>query len=486
MIVISTIFFIIQLAAVLPFLLKLLERDFSASQQFFHHESAAILSREIVPLLEAKAPFVEIERLVFQFWRTHPLNKVLLLDAQGNVLVQFFGEGLVEEKVLSLDPIERFLRREPLPIFMPIPSDRWNYPPRSFSVQDFILDGKRFFILVILQAKPVESYSIPSLRTLLTSGLGLALGVFIFGSVVLAVVLTYAVGSPLQSLAASARNFAAGNLNQRAEVGGTSEVRDLAENFNLMAEEIRSNIDKLKQEDLLRRELVGGLSHDLSTPASIIINATEYLFAHGRSLSEEERENTIASLARNAQSVRILTEDLVQLAKLGSTSIRLSPAEIEVCELLNDIYSSFKQNAELRDITFQLSPPEPETYVRADPVLLERVINNLISNALRHTPSGGKVRLAGSRFTDTSGRTLVEFEIADSGSGIAPEEIQNIFDKFYQGSGSLKGLSGLGLSICKKILQAHGSEISAKSTLGEGAVFSFCLPLLEGAESINA
>lgn len=290
-------------------------------------------------------------------------------------------------------------------------------------------------------------------------GAGAALAAIL---IALAAFFSSRISTPLRQLDAAARSMAAGNLQVRVQPGLVREVADLARSFNQMA-------DALEESDRQRRQLTADVAHELRTPLSIIKGRLEGI-QDGVYRAEAEQ---IDGLLDKVALLERLVEDLRLLALADTGQLALHVEPVIPARLLEDARASFAHQAAERNITMRV---ETETVpeLNADPQRIAQVLGNLVSNALRHTPPGGVVTLA-----VRAGPSEALFEVRDTGTGIAPEDLPRIFDRFYRADPSrarASGGAGLGLAIARRIVEAHGGRIWAESTPGQGTTVRFTLP----------
>ncbi len=290
-------------------------------------------------------------------------------------------------------------------------------------------------------------------------GAGAALAAIL---IALAAFFSSRISTPLRQLDAAARSMAAGNLQVRVQPGLVREVADLARSFNQMA-------DALEDSDRQRRQLTADVAHELRTPLSIIKGRLEGI-QDGVYRAEAEQ---IDGLLDKVALLERLVEDLRLLALADTGQLALHVEPVIPARLLEDARASFAHQAAERNITMRV---ETETVpeLNADPQRIAQVLGNLVSNALRHTPPGGVVTLA-----VRAGPSEALFEVLDTGTGIAPEDLPRIFDRFYRADPSrarASGGAGLGLAIARRIVEAHGGRIWAESTPGQGTTVRFTLP----------
>jgi signal transduction histidine kinase len=270
------------------------------------------------------------------------------------------------------------------------------------------------------------------------------------------------IAGPLDDLSDAAARVAAGDLAARVEEPdrGPRPLRELVRSFNSMAE-------RLAIDEAQRRDLLADISHELRTPLAVIQGNVEAM-VDGVHPADAEH---LASVLEETRVLTRLVEDLrtIALAEAGTLALHREPTDVDA--LISEAARGFRAAAERAGIDLELDVPDDLPLAEIDPVRIREVISNLVSNALRHTPAGGAVRV---RAWATEGATL-QIVVDDTGSGIEPELVDHVFDRFAKGSGS-RG-SGLGLAIAKDLVEAHGGSIDVESQPGRGTSFRFSLPL---------
>lgn len=257
------------------------------------------------------------------------------------------------------------------------------------------------------------------------------------------------------------------------------EIGQLRAAFAGMADKIREQFEGLKQTDRLRRELVSNVSHDLRTPLASMHGYVETLLIKNDSLSADERRHYLEVTRKHTQRLTWLVGDLFELSKLDSASVRPSLEYFSLAELLQDVTQEFELEAQKRGVAMEVTAPPEASTVYADIGLMQRVLENLLRNALKHTPRGGKITIS---LDNRPGRVAVA--VADTGRGIAEEDLDRVFDRFYRSEQGDEGLStsaGLGLAIVRRILDLHGSRITVSSAVNQGTRFEFALSTSEAA-----
>lgn len=221
----------------------------------------------------------------------------------------------------------------------------------------------------------------------------------------------------------------------------------------------------------LRRDLIANVSHDLRTPLAAMRGYLDVLASRGDMLSQEQRRQYLGVAVRQSEHMATLIEELFELAKLDFRGVVLQREPFSFCDLASDVMQKFQLDAQARQVTLVVEAPADLPLVDADLSLIERVLDNLIANALRHTPADGRVRVR----TWTEGAVLVA-QVSDTGCGIAAADLPHVFDRFYRGRGQRAGGAGLGLAITKRILDLHDASVQVDSAEGRGTCFTFRLP----------
>ena len=273
--------------------------------------------------------------------------------------------------------------------------------------------------------------------------------------------------APLQALGGAAQRLGEGDLGQRVPASGPSEIRRLGNTFNVMAE----NLQTAEQQ---RRNLTADVAHELRTPLS---NIQGYLDAVQDGLLQPD-EATIATLRQQAAHLVTLVEDLrlLALAEAGSLVLHTQPESLQ--HLLEESVEAFRPRADAKGIRLTLELTEGLPDIDLDRTRISQVVDNLLENAIVNTPEGGAVTVRASR--DGASANV---SVSDTGPGLAPEDLERVFDRFYRvdlSRARATGGAGLGLTIARQLVEAHGGSIRSESEIGHGATFSFSLPLTRG------
>lgn len=263
---------------------------------------------------------------------------------------------------------------------------------------------------------------------------------------------------PVGDVIEAVGRVADGDLTTRVAVRGPREGRALARAFNAMA-------SRLEAGEETRRRLLADVSHELRTPLSVVQGNLEAL-VDGVHPADEAH---LAAILDETKVLSRLVEDLRTLSLAESGALALHREAIDIGALVHESVDSFASRAEPLGVSLEADVSTGLPQVDADPVRAREILSNLVANALRYTPRDGRISVV-ARAEDPG----VAIEIRDTGAGIAPEQIERIFDRFYKSAES-RG-AGLGLAIAKQLVEAHGGRISATSVVGEGTTIHFTLP----------
>jgi signal transduction histidine kinase len=300
----------------------------------------------------------------------------------------------------------------------------------------------------------------------------------------------------LRVLADEMESFRASQFTQARRIEWASpdgdEIDRLAHSFGELSDHIARQISQLEGLDAQRRELLANVSHDLRTPLTLMQGYLETMLLRRGEMTPAEERSCLEVAARHAERLGRLVADLFELSKLDGQAGRVQGEAFSVTELAQDIAQKFQQAAGARGILVQLGIDAAAPSVMGDIGLVERALENLVENALRHTPAGGQVAIE-----VESGFPRVQVRVRDTGCGIADAHLAHVFDRYFQAprieqaqAGARAPLpeashhpvdhhAGLGLAITRRIVALHGGAIQVRSTVGVGTVFSFDLPAVQ-------
>lgn len=298
--------------------------------------------------------------------------------------------------------------------------------------------------------------------------------VVLFFSILFATRLT----KPLMSLTEAAEQMKQGRYAQRVSAPKSQdELGMLAQTFNEMADTIEADVNELRRQEQARRELLANIAHDLATPLTAIQGFSEAL-ADDMIPDAAARQETAQRIGREVLRLRRMVADLRQVSSLEAGQVQLDLAPLNIYSLVDETLAVFEPECEQKEISVhnEISPWTP--LVRADSDRITQVLLNLLDNARRHTPNGGRITVG----AEPNGKDLHVW-VSDTGTGIDPTDLPHIFERFYRADRSRTGGgSGLGLAIVKAIITAHGGTIRADSELSKGTRVTFTLPLMQSEQ----
>lgn len=421
-----------------------------------------------------------LARLARQAMVVNPTVEIYLLDTRGHIL----GHGVPPESVqlssVDLQAVQRWVAGDvemPFKGTDPRNADRLKIFSASPVMDDGELQGYLYAVLGgatydALAHSVQESYV---QKVSLGATLAIVLAAFLVGFVVFAMLT-----QRLRRLTRDVQQFADSGFDPASMVqpeNGRDEIGQLSRAFATMAAKIREQFESLKETDRVRRELISNVSHDLRTPLSSMHGYVDTLLLKNDELSPDERRRYLEITRRHTQRLGQLVGDLFELSKLESAQVQPELEQFSLAELLHDVAQEFELDAREKGITMDIETPPHSVQVMADIGLMQRVLENLLRNALEYTPAGGAITVSLAPRTDR-----VAVSVADTGCGIAKKDIEHIFDRFYRAESNARGGStGLGLAIVKRILDLHGSRITVESARDKGTVFAFDLPRQQAA-----
>lgn len=449
------------------------------AEQKLHIELAQHLADDNPLLQDGVYDKPALENLFHTLMLLGPAFEFYYLDSKGNILTYSADPDKIKRKSVNLAPIQTFIDS---PTTLPIFGDDPRHLSREkiFSVAPiFQQDSLQGYLYVIIGGEIYDSvFSNAKQSQLLFSKViwaGANLGLLL----VLLLVLFRYFTSPIRSLVqdmktikAKAFNINAININ-RWQSSSHNEVEQLGCAFADMVKQINQQIEQLDHNDKTRRELLAHLSHDLRTPLSAMQGYIEMLSLKNEKLSVQEREQYIETVMRNAAQLKLLIDQIFELAHLEDGQVQVNFEPFVIGELVHDIIAKFSLKAAKKNIVLTLLPQNLQQVVHSDIAKLERILSNLIDNALRHTPENGSIILEIIHKKDQLAIT-----VTDSGTGINEKELAYIFDARFRASNALGKKhqhAGLGLAICKRLSQLLHGELTVESQLGQGCKFSLQL-----------
>ncbi len=414
-----------------------------------------------------------LREMAMQVMMANPALEVYLLDHTGRVLAHALDGVTLAQNHVNLKPLQQVLQN-PHDIALPVMGDDPREPLHSnvFSVAEL---GQQGYLYVVLRGQAARSLAQDSDRSSALREAALAIAMALAIAAVALMLGLSVLTRPLQRLIKQVRSFrdTAPWMQTCATRGG--EIALLTEAITAQQAHIAQQFEQLAQSDQLRRELVSNLSHDLHTPLASIQGYVERCLLRNHHLTSQEREAHLRVVLRHCASLGKRIGDLFELSKLDAGRVQPHPESFCLSELVHDVTQAYQLQAEQSKVKLVLSATcKSSALVYADIALIERVLQNLIDNALRYTPAGGSIHI------DIQPQdTAMVVSVRDTGVGIAKDHLPHVFERYWQAQDTpsvAPGHSaGLGLAIVKRILELHGSVIRISSELAGGTRFDFSL-----------
>ena len=315
---------------------------------------------------------------------------------------------------------------------------------------------------------------------------GALLVVLLAASAIIARRTTASVADPLEQLRATIERLSAGDLAARARVEGPTEARAVADAVNDLAgsaEQAKAMqndaLARMMELDQARADFVSSVSHELRTPLTSVTGYAEMLLDGDAGDLTKEQVKMVTTIDRNARRLLALVEDILTVARLEAGAQKLAFEPVEVAELVNGAAEAVRPQVRAKSLALDIDTPPAAGTIRGDRAQLERVVLNLLSNAVKFTPARGKITLSVVRQADR-----LTLTVSDTGFGIPLAEQSRMFERFFRSSTSRDQVipgTGLGLTIVKSIVDAHGGTIDFHSTPGRGTTFVVELPVAAAA-----
>ncbi|MGB0524922.1 MAG: sensor histidine kinase [Flammeovirgaceae bacterium] len=446
---------------------------YQETSQRLNGDVAQHLVKEVKPFINGKVNEEAVGNIMHSMMAVNPSLEVYLLDTEGEILKYVVLKKNVKLSRVDLAPIHQFLASDRKTLIV---GDDPRKPDEQtiFSATKVEENGQlQGYVYIVLASEEYDNVT----SSLWNSYL-LRVGTSSFFLTLLAALLIglwalWLLTKNLRKIIDVVKKFEEGDLHARVENVTSGEMELLSSTFNSMADTILKNIEDLKQVDHLRRELIANVSHDLRTPISVISGYIETLHMKQGKLSEEQVNKYLKTILNSTEKLKRLVSDLFELTKLEARQIKPNFEQFNLSEVLALSCQKYQILAQKKQISIKTKFPENVPLVQADLSLIERVIQNLMDNAIKYTPEHGEVELS----ISSPDQSQVAVAIQNTGEGIPEEELPNIFDRYYKGSPT-KGSTGLGLAIVKNILEIHQSKIQVMSIPKKFTKFYFSLPAM--------
>jgi len=428
-------------------------RYFQEVNQRLYGNIASHLVKETKPLINGVPDTAATHDIMHSMMVINPSAEVYLLNPEGKIIDYVVPGKTVEIDKVDLSPVYQFIKDDGK-CYALGDDPRNKGSKKVFSVAP-IHEGEQltgYAYIILASEKQTEIASSLFSSFILKNGT-LLFFITLFGAMIIGLI---------------ALKYITKNLQ---------EIINTFRRFN-MADTISDNIEELQSVERLRRELIANVSHDLRTPLAIMQGYIETMLMKNGSISKEEQEKYLGIVFSSSKRLSGLVAQLFEYSKLEANEIKPEKEAFHLSELAHDVAFKYNILAKKKDVEIQVDIPEDLPMVFADLGLVERVIQNLMDNALKFTPENGLIKLVLTKHNEN-----IEVRIADSGPGIPKEEQAYIFERYHKALNSPdknKG-AGLGLAIVKKILEIHNTSIQVSSKINEGAEFWFRLPAMQAA-----
>ena len=438
---------------------------------------AASIAKEMrIDTVTDQVSAVRMNELFMAAMTINPTIKMFIVGLDGRLIASSATPEATKLSAVSLDRIYDLLdARKPLPVYNDDPRDPDD--PKIFSVAPLARPNGTPVAYLYITIGTRDQADLSSVKQSYILG-ALLRSLLLVASVVLVagLLLIFVLTRNVRKLSDAVRQVQAGQLGARVQIAADDEIGQLGQAFNEMAATIETSHESLRQADTLRRELIANISHDLRTPLASIEGYAETILLKEHLLTETERRTYLQTIVKNTQSLGRLVSELFDLSKLEARQIEAHVEPFSITELIQDNLLTFEPQARQQHISLSGNLPRNTPFVLADVALIERVLQNIIANALQYTPEQGRVNV--SVTPDPASPTHLNISVADTGRGISSDDLPKIFDRFYR-SGQMREKSrlGLGLAIAHKIMELHGSQIDIQSTPNIGTAVSFNLPV---------
>jgi signal transduction histidine kinase len=450
------------------------QRYFQETTQRLNASIAEYLIKEVNPFQDGKVNEEALGVIMHSMMAVNPGIEVYLLNPSGKILSYVVLDQKVKLKKVEIEPVTTFIAEEGANFIL---GDDPRNPGEQavFSATAVYEDSQLLgYVYIILASEKFETISKSVLSSYWMQ--------LTFNSILITLVVALLIGlvligwltRHLRKIIQTVERFKDGDLNARVpESDSNSELAVLGNTFNHMAETILTNIDELKKVDSLRRELIANVSHDLRNPLAVINGYIETIQIKGDNLSKEEKDKYLKIISVSIDRLTKLVSDLFDLSKLESGQMNVKLERLKIQELLFDSALKYELLAEAKGIQIKSHICQNLPIVIADLSLIDRVIQNLLDNAVKYTPHKGHILLDACA-AEHGG---VNIKIRNSGNGIPQSELKSLFDRYYMIDKDQQGVqgSGLGLAIVKHILEIHGSEIKIHSDSKSFTEFEFDL-----------
>ncbi len=459
---------------------------FTAVQKNIQHADQS-LNRDLAKTLLAERNLVRENELDEQalketfriYMDVNPSIEIYLIDLDGKILAYSADPNRVQRTHVELKPIHAFLKKDAM---FPILGDdpRATDRQKVFSVTPIpSAKNANGYLYVILRGEQYDKVEQFARDKELLSLSGWVIAIALTISLLIGLLVFYPLTRRLRRLSEQVDALRKSGFTTLPAIpvsAGGDELNQLESNIHLMAKQIVQQLQHISEQDAQRRNLFASLSHDIRTPLATLHGYLETLQIKADELKPETREQYLARAIQFSNRLKLLVDELFEMAKLDAIQTATQGEPFSLPELVQDILQQFEAPAQHIGVQLNMQGDMEIPFVDGDIGLIQRVFENLVSNALRHVNSGDSITI--------NLRALnhqIEVQVSDTGCGIDNKYFDKIFEPFYQVDNSHRGgeHSGLGLAIVRRILELHASDIRVSSEQGQGTTFSFALKVVQ-------
>lgn len=440
--------------------------------QRLNRDIAHHLIHEVSPFVDGKVNEEALGTIMHSMMAVNPTIEVYLVDAQGEILSYVVLDKKVKLKSIDVTPIKTMLDSDHSTMIL---GDDPRNPGKEvvFSaapvLRDKVVEG---YVYIVLESEEQEFVSTSLLGSYFIRAGLITFVLSLLVAFALGLGLIYFLTRGLRKIYDGIQAFERGDYTRRINVSGNDELARLAMCINDMGDKILQNIEEIKKVDILRRELIANVSHDLRSPIAVIHGYVETFMMKQDYIDDQEKKRYLKAIIINTEKLNKMVNDLFDLSKLEAKQIVPQKESVLMHEVLLELCQQSALLAEKRNIRFRSLIPEKQLPVSVDIQLVNRAIQNVIDNAIKYANEGGEVIVSAK---SEKGSYLISVE--NTGEGIDKEDLPYIFERYYKGNtvGSVQS-TGLGLTIAQKIVALHGGTISVESTRKLKTAFVITLP----------
>ena len=449
---------------------------YQETNQQLYSGLASYASMAVEDMTQDGADTTEITKFLRIINEANPHVEVYFLNEEGKILLTDANKEVVAREKVDLSPVHTFIDAAKAEKPFLLGNDPKDYkcelPFTAAKVKKNALSGS--YIYILMNSHQESSVSSKTLLALVPRIGGIAFAFALLGALGVGLLANWVVTRNLRNIIDTAEKFKQGDYSARIMDEEKGDFVLLGDTFNEMATQIEGNIKSIQSVEQLRRDLIANVSHDLRTPLSIMQGYVETLLMKGETLTTEKRTHYLNIVLNSAKNLSNLVSQLFEYSKLEAQQIEPLKEPFSLADLAQDVAAKYQILAEDKEISMFADIEKDLPLVNADIALIERVMQNLMDNALKFTPEKGTIKIGVQQK-----QKAIEVYISDTGKGISQEELPHVFERYHQAKKSAEKSNGagLGLAIAKKIMEIHDANLTVKSTLGDGTEFRFSLPI---------